>query len=229
MAQSERAEPRGRAGATRPWVSTNMVVSLDGAVSVDGRSGPLGSPADRALFEALRAAHDTVLVGAGTVRAERYRLRADGPRIAVVSRSATFPADLELFAPNRRVGAGDDPSARHEPTRPLLYTTDAGATVAEARGLGADVVSTGVDDVDLRAVLDDLARRGARRVLCEGGPELLSTLAAGDLVDEWNVSVSPLLAGGTTRMLTHDIEPRPVALVRVCESDGMLFLRYHRP
>src|SRR4051794_21978816 len=61
-----------RDGSARPWVMANMISSLDGAATVDGRSGQLGGPGDRELFHALRGRADTILVGAGTVRAERY-------------------------------------------------------------------------------------------------------------------------------------------------------------
>lgn len=50
------------------WLAINMVMSLDGAISVDGRSGGLAGPADRAMFLGLRAAAEVVLVGAETVR-----------------------------------------------------------------------------------------------------------------------------------------------------------------
>ena len=49
-----------------------MVATVDGATAVDGRSGGLGGPADKGVFGAIRAVADVILVGAGTVRAERY-------------------------------------------------------------------------------------------------------------------------------------------------------------
>src|SRR4051812_457920 len=51
----------------------NFIASLDGAVTVDGRSGGLGSPGDRRVFQLLRALADVVLVGHGTASAEGYR------------------------------------------------------------------------------------------------------------------------------------------------------------
>src|SRR5262245_36804108 len=56
----------------RPWLLVNMVTSLDGAVAIDGRSGALGGPGDHLVFHALRSLADVILVGAATVRAERY-------------------------------------------------------------------------------------------------------------------------------------------------------------
>ena len=78
-----------------PFVRVNFVASADGAVSVDGLSGGLGSAADRRVFGMLRRLADVVLVGAGTVRAEDYRGarrptrgRDTPPPIAVVTGSA---------------------------------------------------------------------------------------------------------------------------------------------
>ena len=62
----------GDAGADRAVVRANMVASLDGGTTVHGRSGGLGNAADEHLFALLRDLADVVLVGAGTVRAERY-------------------------------------------------------------------------------------------------------------------------------------------------------------
>ena len=65
------ALPEG-VGDDRPFVRCNMISTLDGAITVDGRSGMLGGPADRRVFQALRSLADVILVGAGTARAEAY-------------------------------------------------------------------------------------------------------------------------------------------------------------
>src|SRR3546814_15533367 len=89
----------------RPWVLANMVSGLDGSTAIGGRVGALSSPTDRQLFVDLRSVADVVLVGAETVRRERYgpvvlsperRRQRDGrgrptlPRLAVVSRPLAF-------------------------------------------------------------------------------------------------------------------------------------------
>lgn len=105
---ADRTPPAGR-----PWVMANMIASADGAVVVDGVSGGLGSPADRAVFRAVRACADWILVGAATVRAERYGLprpsaaaletrraagRSEQPGLAVVSASLDLDPDLPMLA-----------------------------------------------------------------------------------------------------------------------------------
>ncbi len=103
----------------RPYVVLNMVTTADGAATVAQRTAPISNPADRQLFHELRAHVDAVLVGAGTVRAERYRrlvrdparrqrrvargLAAD-PLAVIASRRLTLPPDLPLLAdPHSRV------------------------------------------------------------------------------------------------------------------------------
>src|ERR1700683_2997106 len=72
---------RDESHAQRPRVMLNMVTTVDGRASLHGRSAPLSSSADRALFHALRTPVDAVLVGAGTVRTERYgRIVGDDAR-----------------------------------------------------------------------------------------------------------------------------------------------------
>src|SRR3954462_8170743 len=61
-----------RAPADRPLVAVDMVTSLDGRATVDGRSKFLGSDADTEMLVELRPAADAVLVGPATVRAESY-------------------------------------------------------------------------------------------------------------------------------------------------------------
>ncbi|MCZ7530449.1 MAG: pyrimidine reductase family protein [Acidimicrobiia bacterium] len=218
----------------RPWVMLNMVTSVDGAVSVEGRSGGLAGDADREVFHALRTFPDVILVGSGTVRAEGYGPPRASPadsamreahdawpvaRIAIVTGSASLDYGSALFS---------------EPTsRPLLVTTanapaDRIAQAAEV----ADVAVAGEDSVDVSRALSALGELGARVVLCEGGPNLNGQLLAADVVDELCLTVSPLLvAGSGKRIVTGDALETPfgLELVHVLEDDGSLFLRYRRP
>ncbi len=222
-----------RDGGTRPWVVANMIASLDGAATIDGRSGRLGGPGDKAIFHALRGVADVILVGAGTVRAERYgpprhdpsdterRLAAgmaERARIAIVTSSLELEDDLPLFG---------DPTAR-----PLVITVE-NADPAERARLEqvADVVNAGVQRVDPAVALSRLSDLGARTVLCEGGPMLLGGLHDADLIDEWCVTISPVGTAGTGARIAHGTTAtaRRLELDRLWEEDGMLFLREIRP
>ena len=63
-AYPDQGPPPGR------WERANMVASLDGAATIDGRARGLSGEADQQVFAMLRALSDVILVGAGTARAE---------------------------------------------------------------------------------------------------------------------------------------------------------------
>jgi len=221
------------APAGRPWVLVDMVSSLDGAITIGRRSGALGGPADRVMFAALRGVADVVLAGAGTVRAESYgpsrpsaatraarrtRGQHELPQVAVVTRSL----DLDLASP-----------LFTEAERPTIVITCAAADDDRRAAVAAvgELIVAGDDEVDLAAALAALRDRGAAVVTAEGGPRLNGDLLAADLIDEWALAVSPILAGGEAgRASRGPALDKPVAmrLDRVLEADGFLFARWVR-
>jgi riboflavin biosynthesis pyrimidine reductase len=222
----------------RPWLRGNMVGSLDGAAAVGGLSGGLSSPADRRVFWILRGLADVIVVGAGTARAEGYRPtrgndnwaqlglrdgRPPAPPLALVSRSL----DLDPAAPLiSQAPAG---------ARTIVITCESSpASRRAALAAVADVIVAGDDSVDLEATLAALAGRGLGRVLCEGGPRLLSDITAAGLLNELCLTLSPVLAGsGPVRVLASSgppgettFQPRRLQLAHLLEEDGVLFSRY---
>jgi len=221
---------------TRCWVRANMIVSVDGGATLDGRAGGLAGRGDRALFKVLRDLADVVLVGAGTVRTENYsgaqlsvaarqnrqaRGQAEVPPIAVVTASGALEPTSRLFT-------------RTE-TPPLIFTTNASFAATRDRLQGrADVLDASTSDpivVDPAAVLGQLAQRGLHRVLCEGGPTLLGDFVEHDLLDELALTVAPkLVGGGAPRMVTGRV-PRTTDLRTahiLTDDQGYLYLRYTR-
>lgn len=213
----------------RPWVMANMVMSVDGAYAVDGRSGGLGSPGDRAVFHRLRGSADAILVAAGTARAERYRRpqlddaavrrrRANGltdhPRLVIVSASLHLPDDLPLLQ-----GPGEPPLVLHPGT-------------ADTRGVPDGVVlrAAGSAELDLPEALAGVRRDGVDLLLCEGGPSLLGQLHREGLLDELFVTFSPNLVGGSCVGLlgAGAAVTRQMSLHRLLEEDGSLFATYRR-
>jgi riboflavin-specific deaminase-like protein len=225
------AEPRAP-HADRPWLLVNMVASIDGAITIEGRSGGLGGEADRTMFFALRHVADVILVGAGTVRAEDYgptraaeavraaraeRGQAALPRLAVVTRSLDLDPSARLFG---------DPE-----NRPYVITHRAApADRVAALGQVAEVLQLGDDAVDLVAALQRLRADGAGVVTCEGGPALNGDLIAHDLVDEWALTLAPLLVSGDAGRSSRGPvpDPRRFELARLLEADGELLGRWVR-
>ena len=199
-----------------PWLRVNMVSSVDGAAQGgDGLSGTVNTGADREVFHLLRGMADVILVGAGTVRAERY-----GPArtpLVIVSGSGNVPVTVR----------GAEPGA-------VRLATVAGAPLlAEAQQLlGEEHVyvvgdAAGNSGVDLHALVDLLHGLGLRQVLCEGGPSLLGDLIRADLVDELCQTTTPrLLAGDGRRIMGGPALDVPLSLAALLEDDGTLLARW---
>jgi riboflavin-specific deaminase-like protein len=216
------------APADRPHIVVNMVATTDGRATVAGRTGPISSLADRQLFHALRTRVDAVMVGAGTLRVERYgRMVPDAGRRAqrvaagleadplaiVVSGSLDLPADLPLL---------QDPSSR------VVIVTSAAHSLDGVRAQVEYLRSTAVD---LPAALAALrAGHGVRAILCEGGPHLNATLIAEGLMDELFLTTVPALAGaaGALSIMDGAALEAPIALTLrwLLEHEGEQFARY---
>jgi riboflavin biosynthesis pyrimidine reductase len=219
---------------SRPVVRLNMIATLDGRATLSGRSGPLGGSADRDLFRALRVTADAVLVGAGTVRTERYgRVLRDESLQALRERHGLAPEPLACIVTGRMALPEDLPLLR-EPRARVVVLTASEASLPEL-GAQVDYVRTPGGHLDLAAAVGELtARFAVASVVCEGGPHLARGLLAAGVLDEIFLTVSPLLAGGepsggeALRILAGDeLDPAVgLELLSVLRSESYLFLRY---
>jgi len=233
LTRQDLAEIYAYPSTDRPWVRANMVTSADGAATIHGRSSGLSSDADRSLFALLRTLSDVILVGAGTARAERYTavrphelwedLRADDapvPAIAVVTRRVSLDLNTPLV------------TAALPGARTIIITTEQAPSGLRAEALkNADVIVAGEDNADLGVALAALGERGYRRILAEGGPQLLGQLAAAELLDELCLTISPLVTSGVAGRIavgTDAVQMGKLVLQHVLEDQGYLFCRYTR-
>jgi riboflavin biosynthesis pyrimidine reductase len=212
--QLDSYRPSDMAGDERPFVAMNFAVTVDGRATIAGVSGPIGSDADTAMLVGLRTRFDAVMIGAGTMRAERYGSLPGERLMAIVSGSLELPWDAALFTE----GTG----------RVLVFTSSDAEPPATATPLEV-VRHDGA--VDLEVALRHLrAEHGVRALLSEGGPRLHAEMQALDLVDELFLTTSPKLAGGAApRILEGELpELEPMELAWLLEEGGELFARYRR-
>ena len=219
----------------RPYLILNMVATLDGKAALGGRTAGIGGPADRELFHQLRTQVDAVMVGAGTLRAERYGrivrepalrekreregLAAD-PLACVVSASLHGLANVPLFSASEQHVAVLTATSSELPPRE--------ARVEYVRGPPGE---EGGGRVDLPAPLVRLrAEWGVRSILCEGGPTLNAGLFRAGLVDELFLSTAPKVAGGANALtiVAGEALPEPVELelLWLLEHRSELFQRW---
>src|ERR1700722_2945672 len=212
------------------WLRANFIASLDGGATFGGKSGRLGGPGDRAVFNVLCEVAVVILVGAGTVRAEGYsgarptvaqrqrrqaRGQSEVPQLAIVTRSGHLERDLPVFT-------------RTE-VPPMVCTCAAAAKQTRHTLAGlADVVDCSINDpaqVDSAAVLAVLAERGVPRVLTEGGPMLFSSFV------ELGLTIAPTLVGGQAGRIATGPEQVLTGMRRahvLTDDDGYLYTRYVR-
>ncbi len=194
-----------------PFLRANFVSSVDGAIAIKGRSEGLGSPADKAAFRALRATCDAIIVGAGTLRAENYGAVHFGAAASAWRAAHGFAPQPPVVVVSR---SGELGSGRVL-EGPVLLSAPRGPE-------GVELLPT--DPASLVAALHE---RGLTRLLCEGGPALLTTLLRAGLVDELFLTTSPQLVG-TGPYLLHGLDsPYPLRLVSLVHADpGVLLGRW---
>jgi 5-amino-6-(5-phosphoribosylamino)uracil reductase len=184
----------------RPHVMLSAAMSLDGYLddATDGRL-LLSNAADFDRVDAARAASDAIMVGAGTIRRDDPRLLVnDGRRRAEREKRGLPPFPLKVTV----TSAGAlDPTAKFFTTggEKVVYCaspTHAGQRERLSAAPATSVVDTG-DPVCLGAILDDLGRRGVRKLMVEGGSSLLTRFLQDDLADEIQLAIAPFFVGDT--------------------------------
>ncbi|MBT0773271.1 RibD family protein [Kineosporia sp. J2-2] len=181
---------------------------LSCAASIDGYiddASPqrllLSNAADFERVDEERAGVDAILVGLSTIRHDNPRLQVRSAQARTARRSRGLPSTpLRVTV----TGSGDlDPAARFfdpvdgddEAGRPVVYAaTPAVGRARERVGPVATVVDAG-DPLDLAGVLADLAGRGVRRLMVEGGSAMHTQFLAAGLADELQLVVAPVFVG----------------------------------
>jgi riboflavin-specific deaminase-like protein len=213
----------------RPFVALNFAATADGRAAIEGRAGPIGSRTDTEMLQLLRTRFDAVMIGAGTMRVERY---------------GRMVSDLALRAGRERIGLAHDPlavlvSGRLDLPWDATLFTDGGGRIVVFTASEAEPPETATPldvvrhetAVDLTEALRFLRREhGVRALLCEGGPTLHAQLQALALVDELFLTTAPKLAGGMAPSILEGLLPEvaELELIWLLEADGELFARYRR-
>lgn len=167
-----------RTTQNRPFVTLKLAGTLDGRIATaTGESQWITGPQARRAVHMMRARHDAVMVGAGTVRADDPSLTVRDmgvtgqPVRVVVSRAMKISAASQLGKTAKQIPVW----LCHDPKVDVSDWTAAGA-----KSLPCAITS---GQVDLQAVMHALAEQGITRVLCEGGGMLAASLLNAGLVD----------------------------------------------
>jgi 2,5-diamino-6-(ribosylamino)-4(3H)-pyrimidinone 5'-phosphate reductase len=185
----------------RPYVIVNAAMSADGKLSTrERRQVKISGTGDFNRVDRLRAGSDAVMVGIGTVLADDPSLTVKGeecrrhrkdrgenehPARIVVDSSARIPLDASVL----NKGSG---------MRIVAVAEKADQKKVAALKNSATVIIAGKNQVDLSALMDDLGEMGIRRVMVEGGGQLIAGLVRAGLVDEISTFIGNIIIGGST-------------------------------
>jgi len=180
----------------RPLVTLKLAASLDGRIATKtGESRWITGLAARERTHALRASHDAILVGTGTVIADDPELTCRLPGLVghsplrvVLDRTLRVPLGARVFAETGAVA-----------TWVVTLPSAAPERQAELSRRGVELIAVAPDEagrIDLAAALRALGDRGLTRILVEGGGTLAASLLRAGLVDRLVWAHAPLLIGG---------------------------------
>jgi len=201
-----RKRPRGR-----PFVTLAYAQSVDGSISIArGQRSALSGPESLRFTHALRAGHDGILIGVGTVLADDPELRVrlvDGrdPQPVIVDSHLSTPVGARLLA--RTPWIGTTVGTARKPTSGAPTAVDqrhgAGAGSGERRACmearGARILTCDAQPngwVDLAALLSQLHDAGIAHLMVEGGARIITSFLDARLVDYVAVTIAPMFMGG---------------------------------
>ena len=221
----------------------NMVASLDGKASVGGKAGAIGSQTDRTLMRFLRARADAVMIGAGTLRAEKLRLDVPEDLADVRASRGLEPQPLAVLVTT----SGDVPLGANlvgsSPENLLIVASPeipkerfaSLSSHASVELVTRETPTTPADTgIDLGRALEALKERyGVEVLLVEGGPALNHSLVSLGLADQLFLTLAPKIVGGEgpsglsvvegPLLTPNDIE---LKLLSIHLFEDELFLRY---
>ncbi len=186
---SAAATHRQRAG--RPWVTLSYAQSLDGSIAArPGRPLSLSGPQSLALTHSLRALHDAILVGIGTVLADNPRLdvrlvAGKNPQPVILDSRLRFPPYANLLRNGRSPWIAASEGADSERQRAL-----------EAEGAKVFRLPTNNGWLDLNSLLKYLNMKGINSLMVEGGAQIITSFLTSRLVDQIVLTIAPMLVGG---------------------------------
>ena len=207
------------------WVRSNMVISLDGHFDDSQQSSEaLSSDLDLRILLLLRAISDVIVVGGRTARKENYTPKPCRPEfsevakpqthVAVITQSLDFEISNKLF---------------HGSSKPILLTSDTAVEQATQQHLD-DLQNLAIirhtSEVTGTWAIKELRSLGMSQIVCEGGPFVQNLLRSAGVLNEMDVTISPMLMGRNTSGSAFGPTQSLMTLHSFAMGDNQVFARF---
>jgi len=177
----------------KPYVILNSAMTLDGKIATRTGSSDISGPEDLNRVHELRKKLDAIMVGINTVLEDDPRLtvhkitsdKTENPLRVVTDSKARTPLNSRILNEEAPTLIFVSQKASKQKIKSIMD-----------KGNNIDVILAGKNQVDLTILMDELAQRGIRSILLEGGSTLNYSMLQEGLVDEVRVCIAPIIAGG---------------------------------
>lgn len=176
-----------------PYVILNAAMTLDGKIATRTGSSEISGHDDLIRVHQLRKELDSIMIGINTVLKDDPRLtvhkipskKSDNPLRVITDSRARTPLNYRILNDEAPTLIAVSQKAPEDKIKKLIN-----------KGENVDVILAGEKKINLTILMDELAQRGIRTLMLEGGSTLNFSMLQEGLVDEVRVCVAPLIAGG---------------------------------
>lgn len=183
----------------RPFITVTFAQSLDGSITTRrGETLTISGPESLKMTHQLRAQHDAILVGIGTILADDPQLTVrlvDGPdpQPIIIDSQLRFPLNAKLL---------------RNPCKPWIATTEQAPLERQValEALGAVVICLPANmkgQVNLIDLMQNIYSKGIKKLMVEGGAATISSFINEQLVDRVIITIAPILIGGLNPLISH--------------------------
>ncbi|CEG12731.1 2,5-diamino-6-ribosylamino-4(3H)-pyrimidinone 5'-phosphate reductase [groundwater metagenome] len=201
----------------KPYIILNTAMSLDGRIARKEERVVFSNELDKARRDDIRKSVDGVMVGINTVL-------IDNPKLTVSEKREENPARIIVDGHGK---VPDDANVLNDKAKNIVVVSmDAEPYRIEELSRKASVIVCGDDEVDVVKLMDELYKRGIKRVLLEGGGHLNKSMLEANLIDEIYVSVAPVVIGDGVNLVEGIMDERKLALAGIRQIGDMVVLKY---
>lgn len=192
-------------------------MSLDGRIARKGERIVFSNELDKARRDEIRKSVDGIMVGINTVL-------VDNPKLTI-SEKKEENATRIIIDSHARVP--DDANVLNDKARNIVVVSmDADAYRIEELAKKAYIIVCGDGEVDVVKLMDELYKRGIKRILLEGGGHLNKSMIEANLVDEIYVSIAPVVIGDGVNFVEGVMDERKLTLAGIRQIGDMVVLKY---